>query len=104
MTAWLLHPQTDHPERSGLTPADRVLLLAAMAYLEGLTGYEQTGQLEHPTIERMARLVGALGDPQRAYPGIHLTGTNGKGSTAAMIAGSLSGQGLRVGTYTRHGR
>jgi dihydrofolate synthase/folylpolyglutamate synthase len=73
---------------------------AAMAYLNGLTGYEQTGRLERPTIERMARLAGALGDPQRAYPVIHLTGTNGKGSTAAMTAGLLRGQGLRVGTYT----
>ncbi|AVH54529.1 MULTISPECIES: bifunctional folylpolyglutamate synthase/dihydrofolate synthase [Streptomyces] len=74
--------------------------VAAMAYLDGLTGYEQTGRLEQPTLERMARLAGALGDPQRAYPVIHLTGTNGKGSTAAMIASLLSGQGLRVGTYT----
>jgi dihydrofolate synthase/folylpolyglutamate synthase len=98
MTARLSHPEIDHPERAGLTPAGRVLLPAAMAYLNGLTGYEQTGRLEHPTIERMTRLVGALGDPQRAYPVIHLTGTNGKGSTAAMVAGLLSGQGLRVGT------
>ena len=73
---------------------------AAMAYLNGLTGYEQTGRLERPTIERMARLVDALGRPQRAYPVIHLTGTNGKGSTAAMTASLLHGRGLRVGTYT----
>jgi dihydrofolate synthase/folylpolyglutamate synthase len=71
-----------------------------MAYLHGLTGYEQTGRLEQPGIERMARLVEALGDPQHAYPVIHLTGTNGKGSTAAMIASLLRGQGLRVGCYT----
>jgi dihydrofolate synthase/folylpolyglutamate synthase len=94
------YPETDHPERSGLIPAGPGLMPAAVAYLNGLTGYEQTGRLEHPTIERMARLVGALGNPQRAYPVIHLTGTNGKGSTAAMIAGLLSGQGLKVGTYT----
>jgi dihydrofolate synthase / folylpolyglutamate synthase len=100
MTARPFHPETDHPERSGLTPAGRGLLPAAMAYLNGLTGYEQTGWMEHPTIERMARLIGALGNPQRAYPVIHLTGTNGKGSTAAMTAGLLSGQGLRVGAYT----
>jgi dihydrofolate synthase / folylpolyglutamate synthase len=73
---------------------------APMAYLDGLTGYEQTGQLERPTLERMARLAGALGDPQRACPVIHLTGTNGKGSTAAMTAALLRGQGLKVGTYT----
>jgi dihydrofolate synthase / folylpolyglutamate synthase len=73
---------------------------AAMAYLDGLTGYEQNGRLESPTLERMARLVDAMGSPQRAYPVIHLTGTNGKGSTAAMTAALLRGLGLRVGTYT----
>ena len=93
MTARLLHPETGHPERSGLTPADRGLLPPPWPYLNGLAGYERTARLEHPTIERMARLVGALGNPRRAYPVIHLTGTNGKGSTAAMIASLLSGRG-----------
>ena len=73
---------------------------AAIAYLDGLSSYEQTGLLEHPTTERIARLAAALGNPQRSYPVIHLTGTNGKGSTTAMIASLLAGQGLRVGTYT----
>jgi dihydrofolate synthase/folylpolyglutamate synthase len=73
---------------------------AAMAYLDGLINYEQTGRMERPTIERMARLITALGNPQRAYPAIHLTGTNGKGSTAAMITSLLRGQGLKAGTYT----
>jgi dihydrofolate synthase/folylpolyglutamate synthase len=100
MTAPLFHPETDHPERSGLISAGRVSRPAAMAYLNGLTGYEQTGCLEWPAIERMARLAGALGNPQRAYPVVHLTGTNGKGSTAAMIASLLRGRELRVGTYT----
>jgi dihydrofolate synthase / folylpolyglutamate synthase len=72
---------------------------AAMGYLDRLAGYEQTGRLERPTLERMARLAGALGNPQRACPVIHLTGTNGKGSTA-MIADLLRGQGLRAGTCT----
>jgi dihydrofolate synthase / folylpolyglutamate synthase len=72
----------------------------AIAYLDGLSSYERTGRLEHPTTERIARLAAALGNPQRSYPVIHLTGTNGKGSTTAMIASLLAGQGLRVGTYT----
>jgi folylpolyglutamate synthase/dihydropteroate synthase len=63
---------------------------APMAYLDGLTGYEQTGRLESPTLERMGRLVDAMGSPQRSYPVIHLTGTNGKGSTAAMPADVLA--------------
>ncbi len=41
-----------------------------------------------------------MGDPQRSYPVIHLTGTNGKGSTARMITALLVAQGLSVGTYT----
>jgi dihydrofolate synthase / folylpolyglutamate synthase len=73
---------------------------APMAYLDGLTGYEQTGRLGSPTLERMVRLATSMGDPQRGYPVIHLTGTNGKGSTAAMTAALLRGLGLRVGTYT----
>jgi dihydrofolate synthase / folylpolyglutamate synthase len=80
--------------------AELIEASAAMAYLDGLTGYEQTGRLGSPTLERMGRLVDAMGSPQHAYPVIHLTGTNGKGSTAAMTAALLRGQGLRVGTYT----
>ena len=44
--------------------------------------------------------MGILGDPQRAYPSVHLTGTNGKGSTAAMVTALFGAQGLTVGTYT----
>jgi len=53
-----------------------------------------------PTLERVADLVGLMGDPQRSYPVIHLTGTNGKGSTARMITALLVARGLSVGTYT----
>jgi dihydrofolate synthase/folylpolyglutamate synthase len=54
----------------------------------------------HPTNERMEALVGLLGDPQRAYRGIHLTGTNGKTSTARMIDELVRGFGIRTGRYT----
>jgi dihydrofolate synthase/folylpolyglutamate synthase len=53
-----------------------------------------------PTLERIRTLVGLLGDPQEAYPAVHITGTNGKGSTAAMATALLGAQGLNVGTYT----
>ncbi len=53
-----------------------------------------------PTLERMRELVDLLGDPQSAYPSLHITGTNGKGSTAAMATALLGAQGLTVGTYT----
>ncbi|MCA1692891.1 MAG: bifunctional folylpolyglutamate synthase/dihydrofolate synthase [Actinobacteria bacterium] len=51
-------------------------------------------------LDRIARLVGLMGDPQTAYPVIHLTGTNGKGSTARMVTALLVARGLSVGTYT----
>src|SRR5690348_10934411 len=53
-----------------------------------------------PTLERIADLVGLLGDPHRGYPVVHLTGTNGKTSTARMVDALLSEIGLRTGRYT----
>ncbi len=53
-----------------------------------------------PSTERIAALVDALGEPQRSYPVIHLTGTNGKTSTARMIDALLTEIGLRTGRYT----
>src|SRR5580698_6670526 len=51
-------------------------------------------------LDRMADLVGLLGDPQRACPVIHITGTNGKTSTARMIDALLRSRGLRTGRFT----
>ncbi|GGL61110.1 dihydrofolate synthase [Microlunatus endophyticus] len=53
-----------------------------------------------PSLARIAALTELLGDPQRAYPVIQLTGTNGKGSTAAMIDALLRSVGLRTGRFT----
>jgi dihydrofolate synthase/folylpolyglutamate synthase len=53
-----------------------------------------------PTNERMQALVELLGEPQRNYRAIHLTGTNGKTSTARMVDELLRGFGLRTGRYT----
>lgn len=50
-----------------------------------------------PSLSRIAALTELLGDPQRAYPVIQITGTNGKGSTAIMIESLLLALGLRVG-------
>ena len=49
---------------------------------------------------RIEQLLDLLGDPQRAYPSIHLTGTNGKTSTARMIDSLLRAHGLHTGRYT----
>ncbi|GAA1599249.1 folylpolyglutamate synthase/dihydrofolate synthase family protein [Kribbella sancticallisti] len=53
-----------------------------------------------PTLDRVRRLVELLGDPQQTYPVIHLTGTNGKTSTARMIDSLLQEAGLRTGRFT----
>jgi dihydrofolate synthase/folylpolyglutamate synthase len=53
-----------------------------------------------PTLERIAALVGAMDEPQRSYPVVHVTGTNGKGSTARMSAALLLSEGLNPGVYT----
>ena len=53
-----------------------------------------------PTLDRIRALTELLGDPQRAYPVIHITGTNGKTSTARMIETLLRARGLRTGLFT----
>jgi len=53
-----------------------------------------------PSLDRIRALVDLLGQPQRAYPVIHITGTNGKTSTARMTDAILRGFGLRTGRYT----
>jgi len=53
-----------------------------------------------PTLDRMRALTDIMGDPQRTYPVIHLTGTNGKSSTARMIDALLRARGLRTGLAT----
>lgn len=53
------------------------------------------------TLDRVARMLTALGEPQRYLPPvIHVAGTNGKGSTQAMIRAGLEAQGKRVHAYT----
>lgn len=69
-------------------------------HLAGLTEYERSGRIDHPTTDRVTALVVELGNPHRRYPVIHVTGTNGSGSTAAMTAALLSAAGLVVGAYT----
>jgi dihydrofolate synthase / folylpolyglutamate synthase len=53
-----------------------------------------------PSLERIAAVMELLGDPQRTYPVIHLTGTNGKTSTTRIIDSLLREMGLRTGRFT----
>lgn len=80
-------------------------LAEALEYLDRHTNYEAgdlpiAGQESGLTLEPVRRLLHVLGDPQDAYPAIHVTGTNGKGSVVGMVAALLAAQGLTAGTFT----
>ncbi len=51
-------------------------------------------------LHRVSQALSLLGHPQRRYPAFHIAGTNGKGSTAAILQRILSTQGYRTGLYT----
>lgn len=73
--------------------------LGYAALIGKLTGRWPEHRIE-PSLVRIASVVELLGDPQRAYPVIHVTGTNGKTSTARMIESLLRAFGLRTGLFT----
>lgn len=66
--------------------------------LERMRKEELTGW--HPGLERICALLEKLGDPQKQLKFVHIAGTNGKGSTAAMTAQILTSAGYRTGLYT----
>jgi len=76
----------------------------ALDYLYSFVDYSLTRQLRYSPdkfdLSRMQRLLSLLGDPHLKYPTVHVAGTKGKGSTAAMIASILQAAGLRVGFYS----
>ena len=51
-------------------------------------------------LDRMRALLAELGDPQLAFPAVHVVGTNGKSTTTRLTAALLRGEGQRVGAYT----
>jgi dihydrofolate synthase/folylpolyglutamate synthase len=53
-----------------------------------------------PTLERIQAICDLLGEPQRSYPVVHLTGTNGKTSTSRMVDALVRARGLRTGRFT----
>jgi len=75
---------------------------ALVAWLDSHTNFETAmpSRAQLPTLDRIRSLCHLLGDPHLAYPVIHVTGTNGKGSTVRMISALLMARGLHVGTYT----
>jgi dihydrofolate synthase/folylpolyglutamate synthase len=75
---------------------------AELEWLESHVNLEaiESGTWVRPSLERMRELLGVLGDPHLAVPVLHVTGTNGKGSTARIAASLLAARGLGVGLYT----
>jgi dihydrofolate synthase/folylpolyglutamate synthase len=78
-----------------------VNLREALAWLDRHINLEaNAGRPQGASLARMWRLADVLGDPQQAYPSLHITGTNGKGSVARMTSTLLGTAGLKVGTFT----
>ncbi len=78
---------------------DAIAYLDDHINLEATVGGPTAGVVHGLSLDRMRGVVKVLGDPQLSAPVIHITGTNGKGSTARMIAAILAAHGLSVGTY-----
>jgi dihydrofolate synthase/folylpolyglutamate synthase len=68
--------------------------------MQALAGRFPSEDSMQPDLDRIRRLMDLLGSPQRSYPSIHLTGTNGKTSTARMVDSLLRATGLRTGRFT----
>lgn len=71
----------------------------ALAYLDEHASYERMGRVDEPSLRNITALASIMGEPQRDYRVVHVTGTNGKGSTSQIITKLLMAHGLRVGTY-----
>lgn len=77
---------------------------SALEFLHGRINYERTSQIPYHAsdfkLDRTRRLLSRLGDPQLAYPALHIAGTKGKGSTATMVAAVLGAADYKTGLYT----
>ncbi len=74
----------------------------ALTWLESHVDYERVApnRRDVPTLQQIFDTLALLGNPEQDYPTIHVTGTNGKGTTTMLTGALLSATGLRVGTFT----
>jgi dihydrofolate synthase/folylpolyglutamate synthase len=75
----------------------------AIDYINSYTDYEKIGMPHDPAfydLRRVDELLSILGDPHRKAVSVHITGTNGKGSVAIMVASALTASGYGTGLYT----
>lgn len=86
------------------TPPPITDYAAALDWLMRQINYERTTAVPYQTaafkLDRMRRLLSLLGDPHLGLRAVHIAGTKGKGSTAAMVAAVLQAAGMRTGLYT----
>lgn len=86
-------------DASGTTPHE-----AALRFLHDRVDYERWMSLPYDVrelkLERMRELLDRLGNPQQGLPIVHIAGTKGKGSTAAMIGAVLAAAGYKTGLFT----
>jgi len=91
------------PSSPGSSPVP-LTYQSAVDYLFGRINYERVPTSKYSTddfqLPRMSTLLERLGNPQLTIPAVHITGTKGKGSTAAMTAGMLQAAGHTVGLFT----
>ena len=77
---------------------------AALNYLFGATDYEKMQRVRYNadtfSLDRVEALLGALGSPERRFRSVHVAGTKGKGSTAAILHALALECGLKTGLYT----
>ncbi|HJV65836.1 MAG TPA: folylpolyglutamate synthase/dihydrofolate synthase family protein [Geomonas sp.] len=72
-----------------------------MTYAEILSRIYALGRFGmKPGLERISKLLAALGNPEKAFATVHVVGTNGKGSTASFLSSILSAGGHRTGLFT----
>ena len=74
----------------------------ALAWLESHVDYERLApaRREAASLDTIRQVLALFADPHRDYPVVHITGTNGKGTTTTLTSALLSATGLRVGTFT----
>ncbi len=70
------------------------------AYVDNSRNRQHPYNAETYNLDRMRVLARRLGNPQHAFPSLHIAGSKGKGSTSAMVAAVLQAAGFRTGLYT----
>ncbi|HEY0382152.1 MAG TPA: folylpolyglutamate synthase/dihydrofolate synthase family protein [Candidatus Elarobacter sp.] len=73
---------------------------SAQSLLLGLINENASRRMPN-RLDRIVAFLEALGNPQDAYPTVHVAGTSGKGSTSTMIAAALQASGKRTGLHTK---